>query len=123
MASGPVIEGQCHCGAIRFVLKSEPEWLTVCNCSLCRRIGGLWAAADTSAVDVSVAGDALNSYEQGDRTLRMHACRRCGCTTHYTPTDPAVTRMKVNLAMAEPDAIAHYRIRRFDGANSWTYLD
>lgn len=53
----------------------------------------------------------------------MQSCRTCGCTTHYTPTDPAVARMKVNLAMADPRAIAGFRIRHFDGANTWRYLD
>ncbi len=118
-----MIEGACHCGAVRFALRSRPDWLSTCNCSLCRRIGGLWAAADTSDVTIDCAPDALNAYVQGDRTLAMQSCRTCGCTTHYTPTDPAVTRMKVNLAMADPQAIAGFRIRHFDGANTWRYLD
>lgn len=118
-----MIEGACHCGDVRFILHKEPEWLTVCNCSLCRRIGGRWAAAQVSDVEITAADHALNAYIQGDRTLELQSCRRCGCTTHYVPTDPAETRMKVNLAMADPAAIAHIPIRHFDGADTWAYLD
>ena len=34
--------GSCHCGAIRLVLSETPSDASDCNCSLCRRIGGLW---------------------------------------------------------------------------------
>ncbi len=118
-----MISGSCHCGAVRFEFRSTPEWLTICNCSLCRRIGGAWAAADLSDVSISYADGALNDYIQGDRTLKLHSCRTCGCTTHYTPTAPEETRIKVNLAMAEPAAMAGIRIRHFDGADTWSFLD
>ena len=118
-----MISGSCHCGAIQFELHAEPEWLTVCNCSLCRRVGGKWAAADAADVVITAADGALNAYIQGDRTLANQSCRRCGCTTHYVLTDPDETRMKVNLAMADPAAIAHIPIRHFDGADTWAYLD
>lgn len=118
-----MITGSCHCGDVRFELRSTPEWLTACNCSLCRRIGGLWALCDAKDVTIQCGPDALNAYAQGDKTLAMQSCRRCGCTTHYTATDPTSTRMKVNLAMADPAAIAHFRVRHFDGADTWAYLD
>jgi hypothetical protein len=35
-----MLEGSCHCGAVRLTLPSPPEVATDCNCSLCRRIGG-----------------------------------------------------------------------------------
>lgn len=119
----PAIAGSCHCGAIRFELRTRPEWLTRCNCSLCRRIGGLWGAAELGDVVIHAEPRALNAYAQGDKTLSLHACRTCGCTTHYTPTDPGVTRMKVNLSLADPAALAGIPIRHFDGADTWTYLD
>mgnify|MGYP000628038281 CR=1 FL=1 len=118
-----MITGSCHCGAVSFEYDAEPSHLTSCNCSLCRRLGGLMAYAPLDQVRVHHAPDAVIDYIQGDRTLAFVTCRTCGCTTHYTPTDPAVTRMKVNLAMADPQAIAGFRIRHFDGANTWRYLD
>ena len=37
-----MIEGSCHCGAVRLSLPEAPAGLGSCNCSMCRRIGGLW---------------------------------------------------------------------------------
>lgn len=60
----------------------------------------------------------------GARTLAFHSCKTCGCTTHWTSLDPATNdRMAVNCAMADPHLIADLRIRTFDGAESWTYMD
>ena len=41
-----MIRGSCHCDAVTFELLQRPKWLTDCNCSICRRIGALWAHAD-----------------------------------------------------------------------------
>ncbi len=119
-----MIKGSCHCGAVRFELADTPEWLTECNCSICRRLGALWAHADAARVTLTRDGDAIISYVWGDRDLAFHTCRTCGCTTHWESLKPEVsTRMAVNCLLADPDEIASLRIRHFDGAESWRFLD
>src|SRR5262249_39749528 len=39
----PMIEGSCHCGAVRWTFEGVPESATACNCTACRRYGVLWA--------------------------------------------------------------------------------
>ncbi|WP_417496007.1 GFA family protein [Maricaulis sp.] len=119
-----MMEGQCHCGAVRWTLTIEPDWLTRCNCSYCRRAQALWAYADASQVTLDYRADGVVRYLQGDRTLAFISCKACGCTTHWEGADPAAGgRMAVNANMAEPSAIEGLRIRHFDGADSWEYLD
>ena len=63
-------------------------------------------------------------YVWGDETLAFVSCKACGCTTHWESLDQETSpRMAVNCAMAEPADIAGLRIRHFDGAESWRYLD
>ncbi len=62
-------------------------------------------------------------YVHGDRTLAIHSCRRCGCTTHWTSLQADHTRMAVNFRMCEPSVISAFRIRRLDGADTWEFLD
>jgi hypothetical protein len=38
-----MIEGSCHCGAVRWSFEGTPESATACNCTVCRRYGVLWA--------------------------------------------------------------------------------
>lgn len=119
-----MITGSCHCGAVKFELAETPEWLTICNCSLCRRIGAKWAHAEAAQITITMADGATIGYRQGDKTLTVHTCRTCGCTTHWDGMNPEEsTRMAVNCAMADPDDIAGLRIRHFDGADSWEYKD
>lgn len=53
----------------------------------------------------------------------MH-CRTCGCATHWEPIDPASGgKLGINARNFEPAVVTGVRIRRFDGAGSWTYVD
>ena len=38
-----MIEGACHCGAVRWQFDGMPDGATACNCTVCRRYGALWA--------------------------------------------------------------------------------
>ncbi|MCG6964260.1 MAG: GFA family protein [Acidobacteria bacterium] len=119
-----MINGSCHCGAVTFSLDVEPAWLTECNCSICRRIGGLWAYGTAAEIHVTRPDDGTIAYVWGDKSLAFHACKVCGCTTHWESLDRSPNaRMAVNLRMANPADIAHIPVRCFDGAETWTYLD
>ena len=118
------VTGSCHCGAVRFTVSHLPEQLTDCNCSLCRRTGALWGHFPLETVSIEAADDATIGYLQGDRTLVTHTCRTCGCTTHWLPVDPGEhNRMAVNFRMCDPELVATLRIRRFDGADTWQFID
>ncbi len=118
------ISGACHCGAVRWTYPRRPDWLNQCNCSYCRRAGGLWAYADVQEISIDAAPDAAIRYSHGDRMLAFVSCATCGCTTHWESLNPEEhPRMAVNFAMADPADYAGVRIRHFDGADSWTYLD
>jgi hypothetical protein len=115
-----MLTGTCHCGAIRIDVPRRPAELTNCNCSLCRRVGALWAYYGVSEVRVQGHPEKTDGYVQGDRTLRTVRCRTCGCVTHWEPIDPAAhPRMGVNMRQFDLDAVGPVRIRLFDGATSW----
>jgi hypothetical protein len=119
-----MIRGSCHCGAVRFELAEHRDFLTDCNCSICRRYAALWLHCQKPEVKFECAPDATLAYEWGDHLLAFHSCRTCGCTTHWSSTQDAdPDTMAVNCRLAEPEDIADMRVRRFDGANTWQYLD
>jgi hypothetical protein len=113
-----MIEGSCHCGAVRLSLPAPPEDLASCNCSICRRVGGLWGYYRPDQVGVSDPDGRLTGYVQGDATLTTWHCRQCGCTTHWSAMDPAYERAGVNLRMFEPEVWEPLPRRFVDGA-SW----
>lgn len=107
--------GSCHCGRVHITIADDPVDAGECNCSICRRIGGLWTYASPSRVTVTGGGAG---YIQGDCALTLWHCPACGCTTHWTPTDPAYDRMGINLRMFDPALWEALPRRLIDGA-SW----
>ena len=120
----PTVSGSCHCGAVRIEVPSVPERVTDCNCSLCRRLGALWAYYEVGTVRVEGHPEKTSEYIWGDKTLRTVRCATCGCITHWEPLNPALTgRHGVNIRNFDPKILASVTIRRFDGADTWTFLD
>src|ERR1700744_971119 len=105
--------GRCDCGAVTIEVPSEPEALTSCNCSGCRRVGGLWAYF--LPAEVKVEGPTVG-YQRSDKTLTLHHCPTCGCTTHWSAVDPTLQRMGVNMRLVE--GFERIRVRHLDGANT-----
>jgi hypothetical protein len=124
-----MIEASCHCGEVRVRVPATPDTVTSCNCSICRRLGTLWAYYPEEEVEVLAAAEATSAYVWGEGRLGFHHCRGCGCTVFWRGVDPAwkgregVRRMGVNARLMPPEAIADVRIRHLDGADTWTYLD
>ena len=119
-----MLKGSCHCGAVTFELPRPPEWRNECNCSICRRLGTLWGYFLEKEVRFTGKPDATETYVWGDRMLAFHRCRTCGCTTHWRDLDPDPdNRMAVNTRLLDPRDMAGIRLRHFDGADSFRYLD
>jgi hypothetical protein len=119
-----MIPGTCHCGAIRIELPAPPETVTDCNCSVCRRYGALWAFYTIDNVRVTGHPENTVAYIWGQKTIRTLHCRICGCVTHWESLDPASDdRVGINIRNFDPEDVGGYRVRRFDGADTWTYLD
>ncbi len=120
----PSLRGSCHCGAVRLTLPFAPEKATSCNCSICRRVAGLWVYYELGTVTIDGHPGETEGYVWGDRTLRTVRCRTCGVVTHWEPLDTKPgSRHGVNLRNFEPALQQSVAVRRFDGADSWAFLD
>lgn len=119
-----MIEASCHCGAVKMRVAELPPTVTSCNCSICRRLGTLWAYYLQGEVTFVAGAGSTVGYMQGDRTLEMHHCPTCGCVTHWESIRKgAAERMAVNARLMDPGETGGVSVRRLDGADTWTYLD
>jgi hypothetical protein len=114
--------GTCHCGSVTIRVASAPTEVTSCNCSICRRLGTLWAYY--APADVCVSG-ATATYQWGEKSIDFHHCPTCGCTTHWSRREGGdADRMGINARLLAPEVLAGARVRRLDGASGeWKYLD
>jgi hypothetical protein len=115
-----MIHASCHCGAVRLEIDAPPATVTDCNCSICHRMGVLWAYYTVDQVRVTGATDI---YMWSDRSLEFHRCKVCGNVSHWAPVDVSARRMGVNARLMEPAVLAAARVRRLDGAGTEKYLD
>ena len=78
-----LINGQCHCENIRFVLVWEPDPTEIparaCDCTFCTKHGGVWTSNPNGRLEVRIENPALVSkYAFGTETAEFHTCARCG---------------------------------------------
>lgn len=118
-----MIRATCHCGAVTIEVPERPERLTSCNCSICRRLGTLWAYYPAAETRVTPASGATFAYAWGTKEIDFNHCKICGCTTHWSGRGPNPERVGVNARLMEPSDIEGVRIRHLDGADTWKYLD
>jgi hypothetical protein len=111
-----VIEGSCHCGAVRWRFDAVPEGATACNCTVCRRYGVLWIYDYEDGV-IATSGET-KTYARGEWN-DFHFCPVCACVTWWRAKrlqPDGRRRQAVNLRLAEdPDAIMSIPIDHFDG--------
>jgi len=112
----------CHCGAVRIHVLRAPRTVTSCNCSICRRYGALWAYYKPASVRIEAPPGGLSSYSWRRKIRAYFRCNACGCVTHYVhrkkrPADP----VGVNATNFEPATLVGVRIRKLDGATTWTW--
>lgn len=117
-----MIEAACHCGAVRLTAPKAPKTVTECNCSICRRLGARWAYYSPAEVGLPKPG-STQPYVWGDRMLAFHRCRSCGVTTHWQSLDGTQERMGINARIMDGLDWPAIRVRPFDGAETWKYLD
>ncbi|MDR3098778.1 MAG: GFA family protein [Paraburkholderia sp.] len=91
------LHGSCHCGAVRFEVRTALTPASRCNCSLCRRKGALMSPPFAAGELTIVSGaDALTLYQFNTRVARHYFCKHCGIYPfHQTRTDPM--RWRVTL--------------------------
>ena len=118
-----MLTATCHCGAIKVEVPREPETLTECNCSICRRYGVLWAYYGDVEVTLTAAPGATDDYAWGDKSLKFIRCKCCGCVMQWKSlTVGPDSNTGVNARNFEQSIIGKVPVRRLDGADTWEYI-
>ncbi len=109
-------KGSCHCGAVRFEVRTALSSALRCNCSLCRRKGAVMASVAPEDFKLTAGEDQLGLYQFNTRTARHYFCKVCAIYTFHNPrTNPAIYRVNVGcLEGVDPLAL---EVRVNDGAS------
>ena len=120
------VRGQCHCGSVRWIFRGEIPDATICNCTICRRYGVLWAYDyDGHGIHVEDPKAALTAYARDSGSISFNFCSICGNLVSWRGLQPKPdgrTRIAVNLRLAEPQDVADVPLQCFDGLRSFEDL-
>lgn len=112
-------EGSCHCGAVKYNIQLNIERLLRCNCSICSKLGSLWAFGKKADMELTAGGlDSLSTYQFGAKKLTHNFCKNCGVETHADGIAPDGTpTVGVNVRTLDDMDLEGYEIFDYDGAS------
>ena len=82
------LSGHCYCGAVRFEVNGESDWIGHCHCQSCRRASGsvMTTFAGFRHDQVVFTGAMPNRYSSDDGVTRSF-CGQCGSPVAYESND------------------------------------
>ncbi len=114
-------EGSCHCGRIAFTLSTDAPISEAmdCNCSLCRRRGGLLWFGPRDALSLQTPAEGQGEYRFNHHHIAHHFCPDCGIAPYSEAVDPRSGQLMaaVNLRCVPALDLATLKINAFDGAS------
>lgn len=111
------MDGQCHCGALRFrALIHDNATAYRCNCSICKVNGFIHLRVPEPEFQLLKGDDEITEYRFNTMTARHMFCRVCGVKPFYRPRSNP-TEFTVNMNCLTGDLDASIQVRDFDGVH------
>lgn len=112
-----IYEGSCHCGNIGFEVEGEFSEALDCNCSLCRRRGGLLAFVPREKLVLKTPEENIATYTFNRHVIRHHFCANCGIAPFGEGAAPNGAAMaSINLRCIPAIDLGALKVTAYDGA-------
>ncbi len=70
--------GGCHCGSVRYEVKTDLGQVVACNCSICTKRGFLWIFAKPQQFTLKKGADGQAEYLFNKHIIHHLFCKKCG---------------------------------------------
>ncbi|MEB3042219.1 GFA family protein [Rhizobium mulingense] len=112
-----IYEGSCHCGNTAFDVEGEFSEALDCNCSLCRRRGGLLAFVPREKLVLKTPDANISTYTFNRHVIRHHFCAKCGIAPFGEGVAPDGSGMaSINLRCIPAIDLGALKVTAYDGA-------
>jgi len=109
-----VLEGGCHCGAVRYRVTVRARRGVDCNCSMCTKKGYLHLIVAEEDFELLRGADAITTYTFGTHTAQHHFCSQCGVHSYYRPRSHPDS-IDVNIRCLDGVDASDFQLYSFDG--------
>ncbi len=80
--------GSCHCGAVAYTVEVDTEQALKCNCSICTKLGAVWAFAPKAKFNLNKGAGKQGDYLFNKKVLHHRFCTTCGIESYAEGTGP-----------------------------------
>lgn len=80
--------GGCHCGRVAYRIEGEIDQVIDCNCSMCRKRGGLLWFVPREAMHLTGDAQASATYTFNTHRIQHHFCNHCGIAPYSEGQNP-----------------------------------
>ena len=109
-------EGSCHCGNVAFEVEGEFDSGLDCNCSMCRRRGGLLAFVPAENLTLTTPKENVSTYTFNRHVIHHLFCETCGVRSFAKGVGPGGKEMRaINVRCLEGIDLAQVPRVQFDG--------
>ncbi len=108
--------GSCHCQAVKFKVDLDLAGALQCNCSICSKLGAVWAFAPRAKLELQSGAESLGDYQFGKKRLHHRRCTHCGIETFAEGVAPDGTAtVGVNLRCLKGVEVDKLTPKQYDG--------
>lgn len=108
--------GSCHCGCIAFDLDLDVSEAPKCNCTICAKLGAVWAYASKTKFTLTSCEAKQGHYQFAKKHLHHRFCTACGVESYAEDTAPDGTAaVGINLRCIEAINVDKLSPRPWDG--------
>ncbi|WP_127900696.1 GFA family protein [Solirhodobacter olei] len=114
-----VLDGACHCGAVRFRIRLSDGLASArrCTCSYCRMRGAVAVSAPLDGLEITSGAESLTLYTFNTHAAQHHFCKICGIYTHHRRRSNP-NELGVNAAcLAGVSPFDFHAVKVMDGVN------
>lgn len=122
------ITGGCQCGAVRYRINAEPEFLSICGCEDCRKQTGaaFGMSLRTRKSDVEILSGELRTWSRpgvSGQPVDCVFCPTCGNRIWHAPhSAPDCVNIKPGT-LDNPDAFAPRYASKTDTIPDWVQIN
>lgn len=116
MAETTTYQGACHCGAVAYSVELDLATTLKCNCSICTKLGAVWAFAPRSSFALKSGTKTQGDYQFGKKALHHRFCTICGVEGYAEGVMPDGTpTVGINLRCIDGVDVDKLSPRPWDG--------
>lgn len=75
--------GSCHCGDVRFSIRTTINEFTTCDCSLCTKKNAHMVKVHESEFELITDWENVSVYQWNTQIAKHYFCKRCGIYTFH----------------------------------------